>query len=227
MAVYVRDKLCSELGLESFAFYKIFNEKAPQYLIDYLPTQDLVSINLRKRPAIYPLDARAERCRNSFFPYCVSQWNNFDSRIRNLPSTASFKRAILDFIRPVPTPMFKVNRLSGFVFLTRLRVGFSRLHEHKFRHGFLDIVDPIISCRADAVENTEHYLLHCSNFANQRTLLFDDLQNINYGPLDASSFSRMLLFGNNKFSNNVNSGIIYAVIKFIESTSRFSGSIYD
>ena len=108
-----REKLCSELGLESFAFYKIVNKKAPQYLIDYLPTQDLVSINLRKRPAIYPLDARAERYRNSFFPYCVSQWNNFDSRIRNLPSTASFKRAILAFIRPVPTPMFKVNRLSG------------------------------------------------------------------------------------------------------------------
>ena len=110
-----------------------------------------------------------------------------------------------------------------------MRVGFSRLREHKFRHGFLGIVDPIISCRTNAVENTEHYLLHCSNFANQGTLLFDDLQNIgiNYGPLDASSFSRMLLFGNTKFSNNVNSGIIYAVIKFIESTSRFSGSIYD
>ena len=37
----------------------------------------------------------------------------------------------------------------------------------------------------------------------------------------------MLLFGNPKFSDNVNSGIIYAVIKFIESTNRFSGSIYD
>ena len=36
----------------------------------------------------------------------------------------------------------------------------------------------------------------------------------------------MLLFGNPKFSDNVNSGIIEAVIKFIESTNRFSGSIY-
>ena len=51
-----RDKLCSELGLESLtdrrfyrrliAFYKVLNKKAPQYLINYLPTQDLASINL-------------------------------------------------------------------------------------------------------------------------------------------------------------------------------------
>ena len=234
-----RDKLYSELGLESLAdrrfyrkliaFYKIVNKKAPQYLIDYLPTQDLASINLRKRPAIYPLDARTERYRNSFFPYCISQWNILDSRIRNLPSIATFKRAILDFIRPVPTPMFKINRLSGFVFLTRLRVGFSHLREHKFRHAFLDIVDPIRSCCTNVVENTEHYLSHCSNFANQRTFLFDDLRNIgiDYDPLDSSTFSRIPLFGNPNFSDNGNSGIIYAAIKFIESINRFSGSIYD
>ena len=141
-----RDKLYSELGLESLAdrrfytrliaFYKVLNKKAPQYLIDYLPTQDLASINLRKRPAIYPLDARTERYRNSFFPYCISQWNNLDSRIRNLPSVASFKCAIFDFTRPNPTPNFKINRLSGFAFLTRWRVGFSHLREHKFRNGF-------------------------------------------------------------------------------------------
>ena len=149
--------------------------------------------------------------------------------IRNLPSIATFKRAILDFIRPNPTPYFKTNRLSGFVFLTWLRVDFSHLHEHKFRRGFLDFVDPICFCRTNAIENTKHYLLHCSNFTNQRTVLFDDLRNlgINYGPLDSSTLSRMLLFGNSKFSDNVSSGIIYAVIRFIESTNGFSGSIYD
>ena len=214
-----RDKLYSELGLESLAdrrfyrrliaFYAIVSKKASQYLIDYLPSQDLASVNLTKAPAIYPLDARTERYRISFFPYCILQWKNLDSRIRNFASVATFKRAILDFIRPNPTPYFKTNRLSGFVFLTRLR---------KFRHCFLDVGDPICSCRTNAVENTEHYLLHCSNFTNQRTVFFDDLRNIgiNYGPLDSSTLSRMFLFGNPKFSDNVNSGIIYVVIKFIE-----------
>ena len=140
-----------------------------------------------------------------------------DSCITNLPSIATFKPATLGFIHPSPAPYFKTNRLSGFVFLTQ------------FSHAFLDIVDPICSCHTNTVENTEHYLLHCSNLANQRTAFFDDLRNIdiNYGPLDSFTLSRMLLFGNPKFSDNVNSGVIYAVIKCIESTNPFSGSIYD
>ena len=164
-----RGKLYSELGLKGLAdrwfyrgltaFYKIVNKIAPQYLINYLPTQDLASINLRKRSAFYPLDTRTERYRNSFFPYCISQWNNLGSRIKNLPSIATFKRDILDFILPVPTPMFKINWLSGFVFLTRLRVSFSYLRKHKFRPGFLNIADPICSCHTNAVENTEDCFL--------------------------------------------------------------------
>ena len=50
---------------------------------------------------------------------------------------------------------------------------------------------------------------------------------MNYGPLDSFTLSRMLLLGNPKFPDNVNSGIIYSVNKFIESTNHFSGSIYD
>ena len=61
--------------------------------------------------------------------------------------------------------------------------------------------------------------------------MLDDFRNmwINYGPLDYFTLSRMLLFGVRKFSDNVNSGIIiiYAVIKFIELTNCFDGSIYD
>ena len=50
---------------------------------------------------------------------------------------------------------------------------------------------------------------------------------INYGPLDSSTLSRMLLFDNPKFSDNGNGDIIYVVNEIIESTNRFSESIYD
>ena len=76
-----REKLYSELGLENLtkrrfyrrliAFYKIVKKKVPQYLINYLPTQDLAFINFGKRPAIYPVDARTERYCNSFFSLTV------------------------------------------------------------------------------------------------------------------------------------------------------------
>ena len=115
--------------------------------------------------------------------------------------------------------MFKINRPSGFVSLTRLGAGFSHLREHKFRHGFLDIVDPISSCRTNALENNENYFLHWSNFTNQRTVFFVFFflmafeTGINYDLLDSSTLSRMLLFGNTKFYDNVISGIVYAVLK--------------
>ena len=58
-----REQVYFELGLESLAdtrfyrrltfFHKIVSKKDPRYLIDYLPTQDLASVNVRKRPAIY------------------------------------------------------------------------------------------------------------------------------------------------------------------------------
>ena len=129
-----REKLYSELGIESLAdrrfsrrlcsFYKIVNGQAPQYLQTFIPTRCIASVSLRFRPAICPLYARTERYRNSFFPYCISKWNELDCHIRNLPSIAAFKRAILKFIRPSPSPTFKVINHKGLILLTRLRVGF-------------------------------------------------------------------------------------------------------
>ena len=110
-----RDKLYSELGLETLAdrryirrlcfFYKIVNNFTPQYLRNYITIQ--ANNNLRNRLPIKPIFARTERFRNSFFPHCISQWNILDSRIRDLPSISSFKRALLDFFRPKPPPSFK------------------------------------------------------------------------------------------------------------------------
>ena len=46
-------------------------------------------------------------------------------------------------------------------------------------------------------------------------VFFDGIRNIgiNYDLLDSSTLSRMLLFGNTKFYDNVISGIVYAVLK--------------
>jgi len=53
--------------------YKVFFGFAPQYLTEILAPQNIASVNLRSRAPIYHLDARTERYRNSFFPYCISQ----------------------------------------------------------------------------------------------------------------------------------------------------------
>ena len=107
-------------------FYKILNGSLPQYLLDYVPKQNVFSVDVISMPAIYSIFTRTERFRNSFFPYSILQWNNLDYRIRNLPSICQFKRAILNFFRPKPSLSFQGNN-QGLTFLTRLRVGFSQI----------------------------------------------------------------------------------------------------
>ena len=185
-------------------------------------------MNLRSTLPIYPLEARTERFRKSFFPYCVNEWNKLDSRIRDLPSISRFKRAIFDFIRPKSSPTFRVEDNHGLVLLTRLRVDFSHLREHKFRHGFLDTLDPFCSCRNNSIETTEHFLLQCSNFSNERLILFDSLRTIvSLFPLNLQSLCKLLLFGDSKLSDNTNHDILTNVIDFITASNRFSGPLFD
>ena len=180
---------------------------------------------LRSKPAIKQLVARTERYQSSFFPYCISQWNVLDSNIRNLPTISTFKSAIFKFIRPKSSSVFNVRHHQGAIFLTRLRIGFSHLREHKFRHNFLDTTDPFCTCRTNSIETTEHYLLRCSNFSTYRSVLFNDLHSLNLCilPLNASTLSRILLYGDPDIEDDRNRIVLETVIKYILSTSRFSG----
>ena len=52
--------------------------------------------------------------------------------------------------------IFSVYDRYGVKLLTRLRLEFSHLKEHKFRHGSDDTVSPIWVCNAE-IEDTEHF----------------------------------------------------------------------
>ena len=234
-----RIKLYSELGLESLAdrrfsrrmcfFYKILNGLLPRYLFDIIPVAAHGNRSLRSKTEIRRIYARTDRFARSFFPYSISQWNNLDSRIKNLPSISRFKRAILNFVRPTPMPTFNVSNNKGFILLTRLRVGFSHLAEHKLRHGFLDLEDPFCSCRTNSIESTEHYLLQCSNFSYHRLILFNDLHklHIKFLPFNVRTLSRILLYGHDDYDYNINHKILEATINYIMISNRFSGSLFN
>ena len=54
--------------------------------------------------------------------------------------------------------LFSVYDSLGVKRLTRLRLQFSHLNEHKFRHGFGDTVNPMRGYNTE-IEDTEHFLL--------------------------------------------------------------------
>ena len=119
--------------------------------------------------------------------------------------------------------IFSVYDPYGLKLLTRLRLQFSHLKEHKFRHGFGDTASPMCGCNAE-IEDTEHFLLRCHFYSIQRFELFNNINKVDHSftQLDTKKQVNILLYGYppNK-SNALNQDIIKFVINFLKKSGRF------
>ena len=73
----------------------------------------------------------------------------------------------MNFIRPRSNDVFNVSHPKGLIFLARLRIDLDHLREHKFKHSFLDTLNPICTCGFD-IETLNHFFLQCPRFTNER-----------------------------------------------------------
>ena len=126
-----------------------------------------------------------------------------------------------------PNSVYNCHNPRGICLITRLRLGLSHLREHKFKHGFQDMLNPLCSCGND-VESTEHFLLHCPQFVNERRTLLSILGNFNYSLLENTSkvLTQTLLFENTSLSLSDNSQVLSSTIDFILSTKRFNEQLF-
>ena len=69
------------------------------------------------------------------------------------------------------------NDTIGIKLITRLRLGFSHLREHKLKHNLQGTLNPLCSCSIE-VESTSHYFLCSHFFDNFRAILMNNLRNI-------------------------------------------------
>ena len=92
------------------------------------------------------LSGRTKAFNSSFYPYSIKQWCALSDEIRNIVSVNKFKETTISFIRLKENSVFAIHDTKGLKLLTRLRLNFSHLNEHKFRHGFKDTVDPMCKC---------------------------------------------------------------------------------
>ena len=224
-----RDGLYQELGLESLAdrrwsrrlffFYKIIQGLLPSYLQTYhKPVRDGAYITLSTtQNKIKQIPARSKISENSFFPYCIKEWNKLNDKIRNIKSINKFKVTILNFIRPKGNSVFDIHDTNGIKLLTRLRLNFSHLNEHKFRHNFNDMVDPMCTCGLEP-EATLHYLLRCSIYSAQRQEVLNNVCVLNSSLKNYSNekLLNILLYGSENFNCNMNKDILKATIKFLK-----------
>ena len=101
------------------------------------------------------------------------------------------------------------------------------MKKHKFDHGFLDTINSTCSCNAEE-ESVSHYLLRCSNFTQIRISLMNEISIIipDLNLLDDSILSKILLYGDRKFTFEVNSKIIKITIQYILASKRFDIELF-
>ena len=156
----------------------------------------------------------------NLFPSTIIEWNKLDSNIRCSPSYKLFRKRILDFIRPHPNSIFNVPNFLGSAYRIRLSFGLSHLREHKFRHIFRDSLNLICNC-GNAIESTNYYLLHCSNFKNERQPLLQNVRIVDPNFLSKDTLISLLLYGDNTLTDNIDTFLLNSVIEYITSTKRF------
>ena len=227
-------KLYKEIGLESLIdrrwmhrltfLYKIFTNQSPSYLFNSLPT---LTISQR-----YPNHFNSFRCRtasfqSSFLPDSIIQWNKLSPDIRNSKSYPIFRNALFKLIKPLENSIYNIHDSLGIKLLTRLRLDFSHLREHKFRHNFRDTLNPMCECSLEP-ENTSHFLLHCHNYDIIRLTLMSNLNRIDSSLsfLNDTNLVRVLLFGDKKYDLLTNQKILKVTIDFLKESGRFEEALF-
>ena len=112
--------------------------------------------------------------------------------------------------------------------LSRLRLKFSHLNEHKFRHNFKDSLSCMCGCGSET-ETTDHFFLRCPFFAMNRRKLLNDLLKLDLSlrNLKDELLLDMILYGYEKYKDTVNKEILLHTISFIKNTKRFERALFD
>ena len=128
---------------------------SPKYLSDIIPstTRRYSSRNANSIPLVR---VNNNYFLNTFFSSTITEQNKLNLSIRNSTSLSIFKGRLLQFVRPFENSLFTCHNPIGITYLTTLKLGFSHLCYRKFKHGFLDGLDPLCSCNT-VNENTVHY----------------------------------------------------------------------
>ena len=131
-------------------------------------------------------------------------------------------KTLLKFIGPSGNSAFRCHNPKGVKLLTRLRLSLSHLREHKFKHGFLDPLNPICSCGQD-IETSTHFLFYCSNYSKERLTFLNVIRNIDRNILEKNDLkiTETILYGDSSSDNTNNTLIVNSTMEFLIASKRF------
>ena len=210
---------------KALSFYKIFKNQHLEHLFHLVPVTHApyTTRNVHNLPSF----KSKHFVENSFFLSTISEWNKLDPNLCNSESFLTFKKNILQFIRPTANSVYNCHNPKGIKLITRLRLGLSHLREHKFKHNFQESLNPLWNC-GRGIESTTNFFLHCPLFTNVRYTLLSTLSSIDCNLLNNTDFvlTQTLLFGNLSFDSNKNVEILNATIDYSLSNKRFDDALF-
>jgi hypothetical protein len=194
--------------------YKIKNNIAPDYLIQYVPPENnaITEYNLRNKFDLSIPKAMKDPLKKSFFSVAVQFWNELALHIRHFPDIDDFKVAISADRREKNILYFYGQRWPS-VHHSRMRIGCSKLNSDLYFH--LHVIDnPSCSC-GNENEDPYHYFINCPHYIDIRCDLFSAI----------SAFTDVnintILFGNSMLTTEQNEVVFDAVHLFIIRSERF------
>ena len=106
-----REHLHKELCLESLSdrrwvrkltfFYKIVKGNSPQYLSNYLKgnSNSICNTRIVSQISFNTFKTRAEKFKNSFFAFCISEWNKLSNSTKQSENIKKFKNTLTNDIK--------------------------------------------------------------------------------------------------------------------------------
>ena len=133
---------------------------------------------------------------------------------------------LLKIGRPNQCSVYRIHNLIGLKLLTRLRVVLSYLNGHRFNQNFQSCINHLWNCSLK-IESTTHFLLHCHHFSNINSTLLNSINRVlgSISNLDKYTLVKILLFGDQNYSQEEQSSIINATIKYLVDSERFDGPL--
>ena len=140
-----------------------------------------------------------------------------DDTIKLLPTVSQFKSNLNNFVRPKGNNFYTIRDSFGTKLLTKIRVSFSDLRNHRYNHNF-NCENPICSCGLDD-ETAVHFFLCCPRYDNLRTTYLSKISDIigsDVTVLPNDHLTYILVYGSNIYNDVSNE-----LILFIKKSGRF------
>ena len=117
-----------------------------------------------------------------------------------------FRKSLLNFIRPSANKIYNINDTFVIKLISRLRLGFGDLREHKFKHNFQDTLNPAL--RATLANDLKNI---CSDIP---TFRHENLTNIS-------------LCDYQIYDDKTNQTILMHAIRYIKDSQRFNKPLFN